>query len=159
MLPQEFFLSHHCIKNMIEEQNEWVHRMRMTDIRYIFILFFENGNNAIDSSDKTHRSPFKTAFIYLRRGRWSLNHLKYWLWGCALFPLSTGCIDFVRNLRRSVKPFQLRWPFPVSSEVLCPGTSMLGCNPCCLPCPVSVGPQFVSRSGETEFYFPCLPEL
>lgn len=51
--------------------------------------------------------PIKIAFIYLRSYRWSVNPLKCWLWGCASAPHplpspGTGCIDFTRNLRRSV---------------------------------------------------------
>ena len=43
--------------------------MRMTDIRYVFILFFEVGDSAIDWSDRTHRSSFRTTLSYLRRYR------------------------------------------------------------------------------------------
>ena len=170
--PQESFLSHHWMKDVTGGQNEWVHRTRMTDMRQVFILSFENGDSAIDLSDRTHRSSFRTAVSYLRRYRWFVNPLQYWLWACALLPLwIQGALCLMGNFRRSenlsLLPFrtidqkekQFRWPFPVTSEVLCPATRMLGCNCCCMSYPVSVGPQFISHSGETQFYLPCLPEL
>jgi len=90
---------------------------------------------------------------------------------CSSPPLNTACIGFMRNSRRSeilsLVPFttidqkekQFIWPFPVASEVLCPATRMLGCSCCCVSYPVSIGPQFISHSGESQFYLPCLPEL
>lgn len=43
--------SHHCIKNGLEEQEGWVHRMGMVDIWHVFRPFFENGKISFEWQD------------------------------------------------------------------------------------------------------------
>lgn len=56
----------HCIKDVLEEEDEWVHRMGMIDNWNVFILSLVSGKNSIDLSDNTCRLSFRTAFMYLR---------------------------------------------------------------------------------------------
>lgn len=128
------------------------------------------------SSGQTHRLSFKTTFISeATDDLWIL-----WNVGCEdgnlqLQHRGAEDIDFMRNLRKSVilsptlqegeellvkkKSPSNSYPFLVYSEVLCPKAWMLR-HSCCwfFLYPMSLGPQFVSRSGETEFYFICLPD-
>lgn len=94
---------HHCIKDVPEEQDEWVLRMRMTGIWYVFILCFDSGQTSIDLSDKTQ--TICQDWIYLRRYTWPVNPLHCWLWGCATAlppPPSTVCVDFYEKLKEPV---------------------------------------------------------
>lgn len=56
----------YCIKDVLEEEDEWVYRMGMIDNWNVFILFFESGKNFIDLSDNMCRLFFRIVFMYLR---------------------------------------------------------------------------------------------
>lgn len=96
--------SHHCIKDVLEEQDEWVRRMKMIGSWYVFILLSDNDQNFIDLSDKTHITLQDCIYLSERLAIiCEPSEMLAARRGLSTPPLSSpGCRDFTRNSRRSV---------------------------------------------------------
>lgn len=94
--------SHHCIKNGLEEQEGWVHRMGMVDIWHVFRPFFENGKISFEWQDP---QIILQSYIYLSEKLQMICEPSEMAARMTPPPpphTGMGYIDFMRNLRRSV---------------------------------------------------------